>query len=116
MERAAARSGPSSKMLEWGRSGSEDVIFFMPEILAGTGSVGKPRRFDSRFGRLMDVIRANENLEYNMKTVVFWIKLCKILLWILKSGFRFISTFGWGIYCMANRGISRRKYFWEKTI
>jgi hypothetical protein len=45
MERAAARSGPSSKMLEWGRRESVDLFFFMAEILAGDGSVGKPQRF-----------------------------------------------------------------------
>jgi hypothetical protein len=33
MERAAARSGPSSKMLEWGRSGSDDLFFFMAGIV-----------------------------------------------------------------------------------
>jgi hypothetical protein len=41
MARAAARSGPSSKRLECGRSGSDGSVFFIAGILPEKGEIGK---------------------------------------------------------------------------
>jgi len=43
MERAAARSGPSSKMLEWGRVLIADGFFFIAERLPRKTRGGKSR-------------------------------------------------------------------------
>src|ERR1700690_1651380 len=53
MDRAAARSGPSSKMLEWGRSEPDDFVFFMARILNESGSIGKLLRFELKIASFL---------------------------------------------------------------